>query len=137
MEVRMAVLVDFGKTREGRQMVEYAFGFPEMNRRMVIETATQPGTLLISIRDGRSGGCWTNSTPSIGTYWSGQPPRVWLVRTWSCRTFTGPSSMRTAPGRGRDLWISSIERKVSPPSLASSWPSILLTELIRIPSSRA
>jgi hypothetical protein len=46
MEARMAVLVDFEKVRESRQMVEYAFGFPEMGRRMVIETATQRGTPL-------------------------------------------------------------------------------------------
>jgi hypothetical protein len=32
----MAILVDFEKVREDSLEVEYAFGFPEMDRRMVI-----------------------------------------------------------------------------------------------------
>lgn len=42
----MAILVDFEKVREGTQEVEYAFGFPEMNRRLVIRTDSQEGRPL-------------------------------------------------------------------------------------------
>lgn len=40
----MATIVDFRKVRENSQEVEYIFGFPEMNRRMVIRKDTQRGT---------------------------------------------------------------------------------------------
>jgi hypothetical protein len=42
----MAILVDFEKIREDKQEVEYAFGFPEMNRRMVIRKESQEGRPL-------------------------------------------------------------------------------------------
>jgi hypothetical protein len=37
----VAVIVDFQKVRENSQEVEYRFGFPKMNRRMVIRKETQ------------------------------------------------------------------------------------------------
>lgn len=36
--------MDYQKVREDSQEVEYVFGFPEMNRRMVIRKETQQAT---------------------------------------------------------------------------------------------
>lgn len=44
--VRLAILVDFQKVREGTQEVEYRFGFPEMNRRLVIRKDSHEGKPL-------------------------------------------------------------------------------------------
>lgn len=41
---RMATIVDFQKVREDSREVEYIFGFPEMNRHMVIRKETQQAT---------------------------------------------------------------------------------------------
>jgi hypothetical protein len=40
-ERRMAVLIYFQKAQEDATTVEYAFGYPEMNRSLVIEKETQ------------------------------------------------------------------------------------------------
>ncbi|MFD0747613.1 hypothetical protein ACFQ1L_41810 [Phytohabitans flavus] len=42
----MAILLDFEKVREDQREVEYTFGYPEMDRRLVIEKASQRGTSL-------------------------------------------------------------------------------------------
>jgi hypothetical protein len=39
----MAILVDFRKVREDQQEVEYLFGYPEMNRGLVIRKDTTEG----------------------------------------------------------------------------------------------
>jgi hypothetical protein len=39
----MAILVDFQKTREDETRVEYRFGYPEMDRLLVIEKSTRDG----------------------------------------------------------------------------------------------
>lgn len=39
----MAIIVDYKKVREDSREVEYIFGFPEMNRRMVIRKDMQRG----------------------------------------------------------------------------------------------
>jgi hypothetical protein len=40
----MAILVDFQKTREDERQVEYRFGYPEMDRLLVIEKASLAGS---------------------------------------------------------------------------------------------
>lgn len=47
----MAIIVDYQKVREESQEVEYIFGYPTMDRRMVIQTATREGTPLDGNRD--------------------------------------------------------------------------------------
>ncbi|HEU4426193.1 MAG TPA: hypothetical protein VFR67_26950 [Pilimelia sp.] len=42
----MAILVDFEKVREDQREVEYAFGFPTMDRRLVIEKDSRQGKPL-------------------------------------------------------------------------------------------
>ena len=47
----MAILVDFQKVREDSQEVEYVFGFPRMDRRLVIEKQSRQGTPLDGTED--------------------------------------------------------------------------------------
>jgi hypothetical protein len=42
----VAILVDFQKVREDSQEVEYVFGFPRMDRRLVIEKQSRQGKPL-------------------------------------------------------------------------------------------
>lgn len=49
----MAILVDFEKVREDQREVEYIFGYPEMDRRLVIEKGSQTGTSLDGNEDHR------------------------------------------------------------------------------------
>lgn len=42
----MAILVDFQMVREDDREVEYLFGYPKMDRRLVIEKGSQVGTPL-------------------------------------------------------------------------------------------
>jgi hypothetical protein len=42
----MAILVDYEKVREDSQEVEYIFGYPKMDRRMVIQKESQVGRPL-------------------------------------------------------------------------------------------
>lgn len=73
----MAVLIDFRKVREDKQEVEYTFGYPTMDRRLVIELSTGEGrpidgeadtsfhSVLWKIRRGRERlGRW----PESGSY---------------------------------------------------------------------
>ena len=69
--------MDFKKIREDSQEVEYLFGYPEMDRQLVVEKASQQGRPLDGKRDSdyaavfvtivrfyRSQGSWTEG----GTY---------------------------------------------------------------------
>lgn len=47
----MAILLDFKKVREDSQEVEYVFGYPEMDRRLVIDKTTQEGRPADGTRD--------------------------------------------------------------------------------------
>ncbi|MEE6263189.1 hypothetical protein [Plantactinospora sonchi] len=47
----MAILVDFELVREDGREVEYAFGYPTLDRRLVIEKATGEGTPTDGRRD--------------------------------------------------------------------------------------
>lgn len=47
----MAILLDFRKVREDKQQVEYIFGYPEMDRRLVIEKVSQEGRPLDGNKD--------------------------------------------------------------------------------------
>ncbi|MBX6354290.1 MAG: hypothetical protein IRZ05_00370, partial [Micromonosporaceae bacterium] len=71
------ILVDFQKVREDKQEVEYIFGYPEMNHRLVISKESQQGRSLDTEQDRnfgavvwkvlklyRSQGSW----PDRGTY---------------------------------------------------------------------
>ncbi len=40
----MAILLEFRKTGEDERQVEYIYGFPEMNRRLVIDKASLTGS---------------------------------------------------------------------------------------------
>ena len=40
----MAILLDFEKIREDERQVEYIFGYPEMDRRLVIEKGSLQGS---------------------------------------------------------------------------------------------
>ncbi|MBM0239328.1 hypothetical protein JNW88_23250 [Micromonospora sp. ATA32] len=48
----MAILLDFEKVREDRQKVEYIFGYPAMDRRLVIQKATGQGRPMDGQEDG-------------------------------------------------------------------------------------
>jgi hypothetical protein len=47
----MAILLDFEKVREDSQEVEYIFGYPEMDRRLVIDKTSQEGRPADGTRD--------------------------------------------------------------------------------------
>ena len=47
----MAILVDFQKVREDKQEVEYIYGHPEMNHRLVISKESQEGRSLDAEKD--------------------------------------------------------------------------------------
>lgn len=47
----MAILIDFRKVREDKQEVEYTFGWPEMDRRLVIEKESGEGRPLDGTAD--------------------------------------------------------------------------------------
>jgi len=47
----MAKLLDFQKIREDSKEVEYIFGYPEMNRHLVVQKASKEGTPLDGSRD--------------------------------------------------------------------------------------
>ena len=42
----MAILVDFRKVRENKQEVEYIYGYPVMDHRLLINKESQEGTPL-------------------------------------------------------------------------------------------
>jgi len=47
----MAILLDFEKVREDSREVEYIFGYPEMDRRLVITKETREGRPEDGTRD--------------------------------------------------------------------------------------
>jgi hypothetical protein len=49
----MAILVWYKKIREDSREVEYSFGYPELDRRLVIETASAQGRPLDGNEDQR------------------------------------------------------------------------------------
>jgi hypothetical protein len=51
MNTDMAMLVDFRKTAEDSTRIEYQFGYPEMNRTLVIDKATLTGQPMDALAD--------------------------------------------------------------------------------------
>lgn len=49
----MAILVDFELVREDSREVEYSFGYPEKDRRLVIQKESRQGTPLDGVEDMR------------------------------------------------------------------------------------
>lgn len=49
----MAILVDFELVREDSREVEYSFGYPEKDRRLVIRKDSRQGTSLDGVEDMR------------------------------------------------------------------------------------
>jgi hypothetical protein len=47
----VAILVDFQKVREDKQEVEYIYGYPEMDHRLVITKETREGRPLAEEKD--------------------------------------------------------------------------------------
>ncbi|MCW6006540.1 hypothetical protein K1W54_18435 [Micromonospora sp. CPCC 205371] len=74
----MGILVDFRKVREDNQTVEYLFGYPEMDRRLVVQKDSQTGRPL----DGETNGQYSHAL--MGILKRHHRDRAWPDRgTWA------------------------------------------------------